>query len=133
MPREFKRSVANLLPFERSYLTLGSNPYSPPRQSCEAASRCNLEPRFLFLLLPPLIPLAVHGVVRWFIPANEVLYHFGFAVGAILVAWIWAYSMIDRLRLSFWKAYFMACGVCGVVLMSALFASTIVDRVVGGS
>lgn len=115
------------------YLTLGSNPYTPPTEPCEVASACNFDRRFLFLLLPPLIPLAVHSVIRMFIPANESLYHGMFTLGALATSLIWAQTMIDRFRLSLWKSYLITCVVWGAVLASGLFASTVVGYATGGS
>ena len=113
-------------------LVVESNPYTPPEVKTETSDSSPIfDRRSLFLLLPPLIPLAVHLIVRLFIPSDETLYLALFALGAIILAWGWAQSMIDRLRLSFWKSYLLACCVWGAVLVSAFLSQKLLDWAVG--
>jgi hypothetical protein len=109
-----------------------SNPYTPPdvRTDTSESSR-SFDHRFLFLVLPPLIPFVVHSFVRAFIPADETLYLALFTLGAIIPAWIWSHTMIDRLRLAFWKSYLLATIVWGAVLASALISPSLVEWAVG--
>ena len=109
-----------------------SNPYTPPNVPGDTSdSLPAFDRRFLFLLIPPLIPFVVHIIARIFIPADETLYLAMFTLGAILPAWIWSQTMIDRLRLSFWKSYSLASIVWGAVLASALLSPSLVNWAVG--
>ena len=111
-------------------LVVESNPYKPPEVHGDASDSSSTFDRrflFLFLLLPPLIPFAVHITVRIFIPSDETLYLALFTFGAIIPAWMWSQSMIDRLRLSFWKSYLLACCVWGAVVLSALLSPELLD------
>ncbi len=99
------------------------SPYTPPQVHSDPSEVASpLDRRFLYLLLPPFIPFAVHGIVRIFIPSDEILYHALFTLGAMLPAWIWSQTMIDRLRWSFWKSYLLACCIGGAVLASAILS-----------
>lgn len=123
------RSVANA---DEMNLIVESNPYTPPQLPTDALhSSPTWDRRFLFLLLPPLIPLAVHAIVRLFIPSDETLLQTLFALGSIIPAWAWSQSMIDRLRLSFWKSYLLACCVWGAVLVSAFLSQELFDWAFG--
>jgi hypothetical protein len=80
--------------------------------------------------MPPLIPFIVHVIARLFIPADETLYHAMFTLAATIPAWLWSQTMIDRLRLSYWKAYLVVSCVWGAVLLSALMSPTLVNYAV---
>ena len=113
-------------------LVVESNPYTPPEVRTDTSdSSLTFDRRFLFLLLPPLIPFTVHITVRIFIPANETIYLALFTLGAIIPAWVWSQSMIDRLRLSFWKSYLLACCVWGAVLVAAFISPKLLDWAIG--
>ena len=113
-------------------IVVESNPYTPPEiRDDHSGSLSAIDRRFLFLLLPPLIPSTVHMTVRIFIPAGETLYLALFTLGAIIPAWMWSQSMIDRLRLSFLKTYLLTCFVWGTVLLSALLSPTLLNWAVG--
>lgn len=100
-----------------------SNPYSPPDIVSDASDSSRVfDRRLLFLLLPPLIPFLVDGFVRIFIPADQTLYLALFTLGAIIPAWIWSQTMIDRLQLSLLKSYLLTVFVWGAVLASALLS-----------
>lgn len=109
-------------------MIVDSNPYTPPEVTSDSPDPTSaFDRRFVFLLLPPLIPLIVHSVVRVFIPAEDTVDHAMFTLGAIIPAWIWSQTMIDRLRLPFWKSYVVACCVWGAVLVSSLMSPTILN------
>ena len=109
---------------------IARNPYNSPIDT-DASARV-FDRRIAFLLLPPLIPLLVHGVVRVIISADESLYHAMFRFWAIIPAWIWANTMVGRLRFSYWKTYLVTCAVWGAVVASALIAPVIVNRLTVG-
>jgi hypothetical protein len=68
-------------------IAVESNPYTPPETVGESSKPSSpLDRRFVFLLMPPLIPLGVHVIVRFFVPADETLYHAMFTLGAIIPA-----------------------------------------------
>ena len=79
-----------------------------------------------------MIPLAVHCVVRVFIPVSETRYHAMFTLGAIIPAWVWAQTMVDRLNLSFWKTYLAICFAWGAVLASAVLSPALPEWFVVG-
>jgi hypothetical protein len=113
-------------------LVVERNPYTPLEVRTDTSdSPTRFDRRFLFLLLPPLIPFAVHITVRIFIPSDETVYLAFFTLGVIIPAWMWSQSMIDRLRLSFWKTYFVACCVWGAVVVSAILSPKLLDWTVG--
>jgi hypothetical protein len=108
------------------------SPYTPPKLGPETSvTSPPFDRRFLFLLLPPLIPLAVHFTTRMFIPSDETLYLALFSLAAIIPAWIWSLSMIDRLRLPFWKSYCLACCVWLAVFVSAILSPKLLVWTVG--
>ena len=79
------------------------------------------------MLLPPLIPLFVHGAIRIFIPGDEALSHGVFALGAIVIASGWTSTMVERLRWPFWRTYLVACAVYAAVVASAFLAPEVVN------
>lgn len=105
------------------------NPYKSPNNACvETGARSHIfDRRLVFLLLPPLIPLFVHSVVRIFIPGDEALSHGVFALGAVVIAWGWTSTMVERLRWPFWKMYLVACAVYAAVVASAFLAPEILN------
>jgi hypothetical protein len=74
-----------------------------------------------------MIPLCVHAVVRFFLPGDEPLYHGMFAMGAVIVAWGWTLTMVDRLRWSSWQSYLVTCVVWGAVIAAAILAPQIIS------
>ncbi len=109
-------------------LVVEVNPYKPPEGKTETPDAASVfDRRLRFLLSPPLIPFAVHMIVRFFIPSNETLYLALFTLGAVIPALAWSMSMIDRLRLSFWKSYLLASCVWFSILASAFLSPALVD------
>ena len=100
------------------------NPYQPSNDA-EGASSADM--RFVYLFLPPLIPLVVHLAVRQFIPSTETMHHFAFQLGAIIVAWVWTDTMIHRLELPLLKASLVSCGIWGAVVASSVGSPIIID------
>lgn len=101
------------------------NPFTPPPDLPHDATRSTPKKhRIVFLLLPPLIPFIVHFIARFAFPPldSETLYHALFSLGPLAVAWIWAQSMLDRMHLSLWKSFLLACFVWSMILASSVLS-----------
>ena len=101
------------------------NPFTPPHDTTRDTTRTSPpERRSVYLILPPIVPFGVHFIVRSISPPkdDETLYHALVIIGPVVVALIWAQSMLDRLHLPLWKSFLLACFVWSVILASSVLS-----------
>jgi len=101
------------------------NPYRPPELAPSSDPSPPREKRWAFLVLPILVPPAVHFLVRTQIPRDESVAHMAFVMVAIAVAFAWEISMVDRLRLTFWKSYLLVCALAVAIVVIALITAQV--------
>jgi hypothetical protein len=96
------------------------NPYATSDSSFNTVEDPHAKRPWAYLAVPLLIPPAVHMLERMWIPPTEDIAHLAFIGLALLIAWAWSISMVDRLKLSFWTSYVFVCGLCAANLASAI-------------